>query len=107
MIARALLLAKRRRRYKPLTDEQLAAIRLAWRHGATESEAARLAGVNVRRIRTRRADQLRDLPARGRGAGSHRRAEPPSPEEIARLAAELQELWDDRRRERSWKEGPV
>jgi hypothetical protein len=92
-----------------LTSVQERAIRRAWARGATRDEAAEAAGVSVGLIRMRLADQLRDLPRRGRGRG--RRREPPrdpSPEEIyGRLTAALQAEWSDDEREQKWHGNPA
>lgn len=81
-----------------LSPEQERAVRAAWAAGATRDEAAAAAGVSPGIIRQRLADQLRDLPRRGRGGCRRRlRSSPPTPEEIAAMAAELRHGWTPER----------
>ncbi|NDC96543.1 hypothetical protein EB077_14660 [bacterium] len=87
-----------------LNRSQERAIRRAWRAGLTRDEAARAAGVSVGLIRQRLADQLSDLPRRGRGRGASRRVTDPTEEEIyGRLTLAIQATWTDEEREAAWK----
>ncbi len=90
-----------------LTRDQERAVRKAWRSGATRDEVAMAAGVSPGLIRQRLADQLADLPRRGRGRGGRRRSADPTPEEIyGRLTAEIQATWTDEERDAKWQGRP-
>lgn len=80
-----------------LTPEQEATVRRMLAGGASVTEAAAAAGITVRRLRTRQADQLADLRVgRGRGGGP-RRWRDPTPEEIAVRCAEIRRGWPPER----------
>lgn len=84
--------------YKPLTEEQTRIVREILASGGTQGEAARAAGIPVRRIRTRFADQLDGATRNGRGHGGGRGGfRDLSPEEIAIAAARLRATWSEAR----------
>lgn len=86
-----------------LNRSQVTVIRRAWRAGWTRDEVARAAGVSVGLIRQRLADQLADLPRRGRGGGGSRRVKDPTEEEIyGRLTLAIQATWTDEERHAAW-----
>lgn len=70
-------------------------IRDAIARGATQSDAAALAGITYARLRSRMIDQLADVRV-GRGTGGGRRPSrggDPTPAEIALAAAMLRRRW--------------
>lgn len=71
-----------------LTYAQQKIVRDAIREGHSQAEAARLAGISVRLLQTRMADQLADVRP-GRGCRGTRRLAivDPTPEEIEKLKA--------------------
>jgi plasmid stabilization system protein ParE len=87
-----------RRQY--LTPQEERRVREAWADGGRRDEVAAAAGITVARLVSRLADQLADLPKRGRGVGGGRRrkdeeADGPDPtqDEIRLLAAECRRTW--------------
>lgn len=86
-----------------LTAAQEATVRELWGSGISQQEIAYRIGVGRDRLISRLQDQLRDLPrpGRGRSSGGERdrrpRPAPPTPEEIAALAAELRHRWPPER----------
>jgi hypothetical protein len=94
----------RRRKPPPnaelLTPDQERAIREALKAGATQGEAAAIAGISRRRLGTRLADQLSDLRV-GRGRRERNRrtrwqdADDPDPATIAARAAEIRSRWTE------------
>lgn len=96
------------RRKRMLTPEQERVFRQAWNDGSPQHVCARLAGIPYGLVRHRLADQLVDLPRRGRGGRGCRRSSTsdPTPDEIARLTAETQARWTDEEREAKWHAWP-
>jgi hypothetical protein len=77
-----------------LSPEQELTIRDMLARGATHADAAAAVGITYRALKTRLADQLRDLRVgQGRGGGARRRAADPTPAEIAVAAAALRRRW--------------
>lgn len=77
-----------------LTDEQLRIIRSGWIEGLTTVELCLAVGITIDTFKARRRDQLKELPARPRTAGSESRGIDPTPEEIAERAAAIRAGWD-------------
>lgn len=76
-----------------LSADQERTARELWIAGGSRDEVARAVGVTIDVLQARMADQLKDLPRRGRG-GNRRDPQPdPTPEEIAARAAELRATW--------------
>lgn len=91
-----------------LSRRQLSAVRRAWAAGLRRDDVARAAGITVARLVSRMADQLANLPRRGRGKGGGRRPAETDPtvEEIyGRLTVEIQSCWTDEQREAAWRGG--
>jgi hypothetical protein len=77
-----------------LTAAQEQIVRDALARGATHADAAAAVGVTYRFLKTRMADQLRDLRVgQGRGGGARHQERDPAPEEIAVAAAALRRRW--------------
>lgn len=85
-----------------LTREQEMAARRLIARGATQVETAAAIGVSYSRLRTRLADQLKDLRVgRGRGGGRGAFVDLPRAEILARAAA-LRTTWTEERRLEAW-----
>lgn len=85
-----------------LTREQEMLVRRLIASGSTQAQAAAAAGVSYSRLRTRMADQLRDLRV-GRGRGGGRGAfEDIDKQEIAARAAALRATWTPDRTAEAW-----
>lgn len=85
-----------------LTREQEMLVRRMIAAGATQAAAAAAAGVTYSRLRTRMADQLRDLRV-GRGRGGGRGAfEDIDEHEIAARAAALRATWTPEHALEAW-----
>jgi hypothetical protein len=78
---------------KLLTPEQLARARELWLAGGSRDEVARGIGVTIDTLRARMADQLADLPRRGRGGNRRAPTPDPTPAEIRLACAELRRQW--------------
>jgi hypothetical protein len=85
-----------------LTPDQERRVREAWAAGGRRDEVAAAAGITVARLVSRLADQLADLPRRGRGKGGGRRPKAvdgpdPTQDEIRARAAEVRRTWGEDR----------
>ena len=82
-----------------LTPEQLTLARSLWLEGTPAQVVARELGVSYDVLKARMADQLADLPRRGRGYGSHHdRGRPdPTPLELRAITAAIRARWPDER----------
>jgi len=82
-----------------LTPEQLKLARLLWIEGTPAQEVARALSISYDILKARLADQLVDLPRRGRGYGSaHNRGAPdPTPIELRAITAAIRARWSDER----------
>ncbi len=82
-----------------LTVEQLTLARSLWIEGVPAQVVARELSVSYDVLKARLADQLADLPRRGRGRGSaHNRGCPdPSLIEIRAKTAAIRKRWPDER----------
>lgn len=100
-------IAGRRKRF--LTPDEERIFRQAWHAGEPQHVCARLAGIPYGLIRHRLADQLADLPRRGRGGRGGRRPthDDPTEDEIyGRLTEQIQAKWTDDDRESKWRAWP-
>ena len=82
-----------------LTPEQLTLARLRWSEGTPAQEVARALSISYDVLKARMADQLSDLPRRGRGYGSARNRGCPDPSliEIRAKTAAIRARWTSER----------
>ena len=99
------------RKHRTLTADEERVIRREIAAGATDRDAAAVAGVSARRLYEARLHELRDLPRQKRGPRPGREY-PPQPdfvdlpvEEIYRRAAELRAGWTEEERQARWNAG--
>jgi hypothetical protein len=82
---------------RPLSEQQVADAHRLWAADASVDAIVVALGITRDVFRSRRHDQLADLPRRERAVNSGKRGVDPSPDEIALETAAFRAAWPDER----------